>query len=92
MVESVLKKQEEANFKLDGAALKVRPYIPPPIDDYKVFLSGVRDGVSRESLEMFVEVVSGLSPVAVDYGETPGSVMLTFDEPPGTFYYILFRT
>ena len=89
VVESVLQKQEKENFKLDGAVLKVRPYIPPPVDECKIFLAGVPDGVSRESLEMFVEVVTGLSPIAVDNGETPGTVMLTFDEPPGIISVIV---
>ena len=92
MVESVLKKQEQENFKLDEAVLKVRPYIPPPIDESKVFMSGIRDGASRESLEMFVEVVTGLTPVAMDYGDTPGTVMLSFDEPPGIDTFSLYFT
>ena len=83
---SVLEKQKSSPFKLDGAVLTVHAYVPPPIDRRKIFLAGLKEGMSTESLEVFLEVICGMCPASVQYGETPGTVLLTFDEEPGIYF------
>ena len=75
--------QEINPFKLEGAVLSVRAYTPPPVDPHKVFLTGLKEGTSSESLEIFIEVITGMSPESIVYGDTPGTVLLTFEEAPG---------
>ena len=40
---------------------------------------------------MFVEVISGMPPDSIVYGETPGTVLLTFEQAPGTTVFCYFK-
>ena len=70
-------------FRLDGATLTVAEYQQPSIDKQRLYLTGLKEGTSTESLKLFLEVICGMSPAYVQYGETPGTALLTFHKAPG---------
>ncbi len=80
MIDRVLKK----SHKLDGANLEVtekKAQPPRPIDKHRLFLRGIPEDVTQETLLLFIDNRIDLDDEPdIVYGEQPGTAMLYYDE------------
>ncbi|KAI8490692.1 positive regulation of interleukin-4-mediated signaling pathway [Branchiostoma belcheri] len=71
---------------LEGAELAVsvpaaeRPREPAPIDQRRVFLTGLPQGTDAETVSMYMEARSRSDIQSVEFGLEPGTVLVTFEE------------
>ncbi len=72
---------------LDNAQLKViikQPVKKPPIDTTRLLVKGLSDKTTSDGLQSYMEVVSGLEVLSIEFGEE-GCALMTFNEAYGKF-------
>ena len=87
MVDTVIRQKH----KIDGKAIEVRRYVPPPppkpVPTYsnRVFIKNISEKTTKDVLEDFLEAKTKLNivPVGIEYGELEGTALVTFEEDVG---------
>ncbi|XP_052771969.1 protein mono-ADP-ribosyltransferase PARP14-like [Mya arenaria] len=79
---SVLKKSKTDGIYFRKSKIDVCEYIPTPKDPLKMFVKGVSDSTTDESIELFCEARLKIAPHQIERGVTPGTALLTFSSPP----------
>ena len=72
---------------LDDAELKIairKPVKELPIDTKRLLVKGLSDKTTRDGLQSYMEVVSGVEVLSIEFG-LQGSAAVTFDETYGKF-------
>ena len=72
---------------LDDADLKKnirKPVNKLPIDTKRLLVKGLSDKTTRDGLQSYMEVVSGVEVLSIEFGEQ-GSAAVTFDKTYGKF-------
>ena len=70
---------------LDDAELKItirKPEKELPIDTKRLLVKGLSDKTTRDGLQSYMEVVSGVEVLSIEYGQQ-GCAAVTFDETYG---------
>ncbi|XP_061194487.1 protein mono-ADP-ribosyltransferase PARP14-like [Saccostrea echinata] len=82
VIENVLRKRH----KIDGTAIQVCRYVPPPppkpVPMYpnKVFIKNISEKTTKDGLENFLEAKTSITPTSIEYGEIEGAALVTFEE------------
>ncbi|XP_062581102.1 protein mono-ADP-ribosyltransferase PARP14-like isoform X2 [Saccostrea cucullata] len=82
VIENVLRKRH----KIDGTAIEVCRYVPPPppkpvpMYSNKVFIKNISEKTTKDGLENFLEAKTGITPTSIEYGELEGAALVTFEE------------
>lgn len=97
VIEQVLKK----NHRINGTAIEVCRYVPPPplkpvpVYSNKVLITNINEKTTKDGLENFLEAKTNITPVSIEYGELKGTVLITFEEDIGELesvsLYVLSR-
>ena len=79
------------NLTLDKAKLTVTLRKPPkklPVDIKRLFVKGLSEKTTRDGLESFMEVASGLEVSDIQFGEQ-GCALVEFKETYSTLVYLV---
>ena len=78
---------------LDDAELKKtmrKPVKELPFDTKRLLVKGLSDKTTRDGLQSYMEVVSGVEVLSIEFGQQ-GSAAVTFDETHGKFDEIYLK-
>ncbi|XP_060567744.1 protein mono-ADP-ribosyltransferase PARP14-like [Ruditapes philippinarum] len=62
-----------------GCQLTVSEYHPPPVDPFKIFISGISETTTMECITNFLAAQTHSEPSTIILGETPGTALVLFD-------------
>ncbi|XP_056006137.1 uncharacterized protein LOC130050337 isoform X2 [Ostrea edulis] len=82
VMENVLRKKH----KIEGTAIEVCRYVPPPppkpvpMYSNKFFIKTLSGKTTKDGLEIFPEATTNIMPSSIEYGELEGTALVTFEE------------
>lgn len=82
-IEVIRRADSGETFTLVGHELTVSKHEPPPTDPYKLFIRNIAETTTKECIINFIASRAKSEAADVKFGETPGTVMVCFDKPPG---------